>query len=68
MRWKAIVILLIILISLIPLYSINKYLQRIINPRNSIGQLFLYMLSGMLLVFGYTFLLVLFIKWLYPSA
>ena len=68
MKWKAIVILLIILISLIPLYSINKYLQKFLRPRESLARLFSYLLSGMLLVFLYTMLLVLLIKWVLPSA
>jgi hypothetical protein len=68
MKWKAIIIILIILVSLFPVYLINKYLQRIIKPRNSLGQLFLYLLSGLVLIFGYTFLLVLIIKKLFPGA
>lgn len=68
MKWKAIVILLLILASLIPVYSINKYLQKILRPRQSLGRLFSYLLSGMLMVFLYTLLLVLLIKWIFPNA
>jgi hypothetical protein len=68
MKWKAIVILLIILASLIPLYSINKYLQKFLRPRDSLARLFSYLLSGMLLVFLYTLFLVFLIKWMFPSA
>ena len=68
MKWKAIVILLIILASLIPLYSINTSLQKFIRPRESLARLFSYLLSGMLLVFLYTLLLVLLIKWMFPNA
>jgi len=68
MRWKAIVILVIILVSLIPAYSLNRYLQKIIRPRESLGRLFLYMFSGMLLVFIFTFILVFLIKMLFPDA
>jgi len=68
MKWKAIVILLIILASLLPLYSINKSLQKFIRPRESLARLFSYLLSGMLLVFLYTMLLVFLIKWMFPSA
>jgi hypothetical protein len=68
MKWKALVILLIILASLIPLYSINKYLQNFLRPRESLARLFSYLLSGMLLVFLYTLLLVFLIKWMFPSA
>jgi hypothetical protein len=68
MKGKAIVILLLILASLIPAYLLNKYLQKIIRPRESLGRLFFYLLNGMLLVFVYTLLLVFVIKLLFPSA
>ena len=68
MKWKAIVILLIILASLLPVYAINKYLQKILRPRESLPRLFSYLLGGMLLVFVYTLLLVLLIKWIFPNA
>ena len=68
MKWKAVIILLIIIVSLIPVYSINKYLQKILQPRKSLARLLLYLLSGMLLVFLYTLLLVLVIKGIFPKA
>jgi len=68
MKWKAIVILFIILLSLIPVYSINKYLQKILRPRESLVRLFFYLLTGMVLVFLYTLILVLLIKWVFPDA
>lgn len=68
MKWKAIVILVIIFVSLIPAYSLNKYLQRTIKPRESLGRLFFYLFSGMMLVFVYTLLLVLLIKFIFPTA
>ena len=68
MRYKAIVILLIILASLVPAYLLNKYLQKILNPRKSLGRLIIYLLGGLLLVFVYTLLLVLLIKWIFPDA
>jgi len=68
MRYKAIVILLIILVSLVPAYLLNKYLQKILNPRKSLGRLIIYLLGGLLLVFVYTLLLVFLIKWIFPNA
>ncbi|HET9825296.1 MAG TPA: hypothetical protein VFP87_08180 [Chitinophagaceae bacterium] len=68
MKWKAITILFIILASLVPIYSINKYLQNILRPRESLARLFSYLLSGMILVFLYTLLLVFIIKWMFPNA
>ncbi|HMG69162.1 MAG TPA: hypothetical protein VK588_15800 [Chitinophagaceae bacterium] len=68
MRWKAIVILLILIAALFPVYLINKYLQKIIKPRKSPGRLLFYLLTGMLLVFLCTLFLVLLIRWVFPKA
>jgi len=68
MKLKALVILFIILASLIPVYLVNRYLQKAIRPKESLGRLFLYLLSGFLVVFIYTFLVVLTIKKLFPGA
>jgi fatty-acid desaturase len=58
MRWQRLLILVIILLSLIPAFYANQWLQRYIQPRRSFGQLLLYILACFALVFGYTFLLV----------
>jgi len=68
MKWKAVVILLIILVSLIPAYSINKYLQKTLRPGESLSKLLFYLLTSMLLVFIYSFLLVFIIKSIFPKA
>jgi len=68
MRLKAIIILFIILVSLIPAYSFNNYLQKIIRPGESLIRLLLYMLTGMLMVFLFTLLIVLLIKLIFPGA
>jgi hypothetical protein len=68
MRFRAVVIILIIIASLIPVYSFNKYLQERIRPRESLGRLLGYILSGLLLIFIYTFLLVFLIRKLFPAA
>ena len=68
MKWKAIVILLIIIVAIIPFYSLNKYLQKLIQPRQSMSRLGFYMLSALAIIFIYTFLLVLVIKKLFPEA
>jgi len=68
MKLKALAILFIILVSIFPVYLVNKRLQKIIRPGKSAGRLGLYLLCGMLLVFIFTFLLVLAIKRLFPGA
>jgi hypothetical protein len=68
MKLKALVILLIIIVSLFPVYLFNKFLQKIIRPKASLGRLFLYLFSGFTMVFVYTFLIVYIIKKLFPAA
>jgi hypothetical protein len=68
MKWKAIIIVLIILVSLIPVYYLIKYFQKVIQPRKSFARLMLYLFSGFALVFVYTFLIVLAIKKIFPGA
>lgn len=68
MKGKATIILLIIIVSLVPLYLLNKYLEKIIKPKESFGKLFLYLFAMLVLIFGYTFLLVFTIKKIYPEA
>jgi len=68
MKLKALVILAIIICSLLPVYLLYKYMQKIIRPRESMARLFLYISAGFVLVFVYTFLLVLVIKKVFPDA
>jgi hypothetical protein len=66
MRTRSLVILLILVGSVAPAYYINNYLQRIIAPRQSFTRLLLYLLSGFVLVFVYTFLVIWIISRLFP--
>ena len=66
MKTRYLLIFLLILISIVPAYYINGYLQRVIKPRQSLFQLLLYFLSGFVLVFVYTNLIVRIILWLFP--
>jgi uncharacterized membrane protein len=67
-RIKAIAILGIIILSLLPVYLLYKYLQKVMRPRESMQRFLLWMLTMLLVIFGYTFLLVLIIKLLFPGA
>jgi len=68
MRWKAVIILFVILLALVPVYSLNSYLQKIIQPRKSLGRLFLYLFSGLLTVFVFVLVVVFLIKLVFPAA
>lgn len=68
MKWKALIILLTLLVSLFPVYVLNKYLQKKIYPEKTLARLILYLFSGFALVFAYTFLITLFIKLFFHGA
>jgi len=68
MRYRSLVILFILLISLAPAFYINRVLQKKINPRRSFGRLLTYILSALFFVFLYTFLMVALILHLFPVA
>lgn len=58
--------MLVIFASLIPAWYLNRWLQKIVQPRRSFGQFMLYMLLCFVLVFAYTFLLTTVIFKLFP--
>jgi hypothetical protein len=68
MKLKALTILLLIVISLIPVYALYKNLQKMIRPRESGSRFLLYLLAVCILIFVYTFLLVFIIRLLFPGA
>ncbi len=68
MKQPSSVLFIVTLISVIPAYYLNRYLQKIIQPRQSFARLMVYLLSGLALVFIYTFLIVKVILWLFPPS
>ncbi len=68
MNTHSLLILLLLLALLVPFYFLQKLLQRWLQPRLSMGRLMLYLLIMLVLVFGYTFLLVWLMGKLFPLA
>lgn len=67
-RWKGVLILLLTGLSLIPFYALYKRLERWWQPRRS-GLRFLgWLVTGLLWVGVYSFLLVFFIRLLFPGS
>jgi hypothetical protein len=65
-RIQRVLILVFILLSLLPVYYVNKWLQKVIQPRRSFGHFMLYLVACLVLVFAYTFLVVAIISWVFP--
>jgi hypothetical protein len=59
---------LLILLSLIPVYLLYKWLEKRIRPRESPKAFLGWLVSVLVLIFAYTFLVVLVIRLLFPGA
>ena len=66
MRSRNLLILLILIVSLLPAWLFNRYMQAVIKPRRSFAQLLLYMLVMAAFVVVYTFLVVWVIMQIFP--
>lgn len=66
MRLRYLLILFIVIISLAPAWFFNRFMQRVIQPRQSFVQLLLYMLVMAFFVAAYTFLVVWLILQIFP--
>jgi hypothetical protein len=58
MKFRSLLILLILALALIPVYYLNQWLQRVVRPRASAGRFFLFLFANFLLVIVYTVLIV----------
>ena len=65
-RLRALLILLIIAVALIPIYYINRAMKKAIRPRDSAGRFFLFLFANFLLVVVYTMTVVALIVRLFP--
>lgn len=66
MKPPSLIIVLLVILLLVPIYYINKLLQRYIQPRQSAARFFLFMLANFLLVIVYTILVVGLVLQLFP--
>jgi hypothetical protein len=64
--WQRLGIILFLLLSLLPAYSVNQWLQKVIAPRMSFLRFLVYILTAFALVFAYTFVVVWCIGKLFP--
>jgi len=68
LKIKAIIILLIILVSLIPVWMLYRYARVKMKARESMGRFLLFMLIMFAVIFSYTFLLVFLVRMIFPGA
>lgn len=67
-RMQRVLVMVFILLSLVPAYYLNAWLQKVIRPRQSFGRFMLYLVVSLALVFAYTFLVVTIISWVFPRV
>lgn len=58
MKLRSLLILLIIALALIPVYYFNRWLQRVLQPKESAGRFFLFLFVNFLMIIVYTVLMV----------
>jgi len=66
MKLRSLIIWIILLLSLLVAYYINRYLQKAMQPRQSPARLFLFLLTNFVLVLLYTMFIVGLIVKLFP--
>jgi hypothetical protein len=58
MKLRAILILLVLVLAMVPIYFINRWMRKVMNPRENAGRLFLFILTNFVLIIVYTMLVV----------
>ena len=58
MKLRSLLILLVIALALIPVYYFNRWLQRVLQPKESAGRFFLFLFVNFLMIVVYTVLVV----------
>ena len=66
-RVRALLILLIIALALLPIYYLNRVLKKTIRPRESTERFFLFIFANFLLVIVYTMTVVAIVVRLFPA-
>ena len=66
MKKRSLLILLILVVSMVPVFYCNRWLQHVMRPRENIGRLFLFLFANFVLIVAYTILMVGLIARIFP--
>ena len=58
MRLRALLILVVLILAMVPAYYLNRWLQRVMRPRENAGRFFLFLFANFVLIVVYTVLIV----------
>ncbi|HEV3410842.1 MAG TPA: hypothetical protein VG101_00130 [Puia sp.] len=67
MKLRALLILLVLVVAMLPVYYMNRWMRWVMRPRESAGRLFLFLLANFVLIIVYTMLLVGMIVRIFPT-
>lgn len=66
MKLRGLLILLVLALAMVPIYFVNHWLRKVMNPRENAERLFLFILTNLVLIIVYTMLVVGMIVRIFP--
>ena len=66
MRVRSLIILLVLVTAMVPVYYLNRWLNRVMRPRESAGRFFLFLFANFVLVIVYVVFVVGLIVEIFP--
>jgi len=66
MKVRGLIILLVLVLAMVPIYFLNRWLQRVMQPRENAGRFFLFAFVNFVLILVYTLLVVGLIVRIFP--
>lgn len=66
MRVRSLIILLLLVAAMVPVYYLNRWLNRVVRPRESAGRFFLFLFANFVLVIVYVVFVVGLIVEIFP--
>jgi hypothetical protein len=66
MKLRALLILLAVSAAMVPLYYLNRWMKRVLRPRENAGRLFVFLIANFVLIIVYTMLVVGMIVRIFP--
>jgi hypothetical protein len=58
MKLRSLLILLALILAIVPIYYVNRWMQRVVRPRENAGRFFLFLLASFVMIVVYTMLVV----------
>lgn len=58
MKLRSLLILLALILAMVPAFYLNRWLQRVLRPRENAGRFFLFLFANFVLIVVYTVLVV----------